>query len=59
MDAKRSRSWLATRTDANSADWPGMVAEGNYLLDLPFEPRELVEELCLNILEQACAGSER
>lgn len=29
------------------------------MFDLPFEPGGLGEELCLNILELACAASER
>lgn len=59
MDAKGSRNLLATRTDGNSAGWSGMLAEGNQMADLPFEPGELVEGLCLNRLELACVGSER
>lgn len=59
MDVKGSRGLLTKRADENLAAWPGMLAEGSLLVDLPFEPRELAEGLCLSILELACAEFER
>lgn len=56
LGAKGSRG-LPTRSDENLTGWTGMLPEGDVLADLPFEPRELAEGLCLSTLEPACAES--
>lgn len=55
----KSPGGFLTRSEENWARWAGKLAEGGLVIDLPFEPRELAEGLCLSILGLACARSER